>query len=69
MALVHSRIGRVIFCYDSVEGGLGGGGPDTSIHSLPSTNHRYRAFRLVQEKDNEIFIQCEKLKELSNPTS
>lgn len=46
MALVHSRVGRVFFgVEDKQGGGLGGIGNDTSIHSLPGTNHRFRAFR------------------------
>jgi len=49
MALVHARIRRVVFCRSSDDGGLGGGGNDSSIHSLPSTNHRYRAFRVVEK--------------------
>jgi tRNA(Arg) A34 adenosine deaminase TadA len=50
MSLVHSRVRRVIFGIpDEGMGGLGG--PKSSsqhagIHSLPGTNHHYRAFRL-----------------------
>ena len=45
MSLVHSRVRRVIFgVSDEGMGGLGG--TNASIHSLPGTNHHYRAFRL-----------------------
>ncbi len=50
MSLVHSRVRRVIFGIpDKGMGGLGGpesSGQDAGIHSLPGTNHHYRAFRL-----------------------
>lgn len=52
MALVHSRVRRVIFgVVDNEMGGLGGASnsansQNTGIHSLPGTNHHYRAFRL-----------------------
>ena len=52
MALVHSRVRRVVFgIRDRAMGGLGGAADvDSShiigIHSLPGTNHHYRAFRL-----------------------
>ncbi|KAL7443608.1 hypothetical protein ACHAXM_009047 [Skeletonema potamos] len=50
MSFVHSRVRRVIFGIpDEGMGGLGGpklGSQDTGIHSLPGTNHHYRAFRL-----------------------
>jgi tRNA(Arg) A34 adenosine deaminase TadA len=51
MALVHSRVRRVVFgVRDRGTGGLGGAtgaadGRNTGIHSLPGTNHHYRAFR------------------------
>jgi len=53
MALVHSRVRRVTFGIpDRGMGGLGGAassssvdGGVTGIHSLPGTNHHYRAFR------------------------
>ncbi len=62
MALVHARIRRVIFCESNEEGGLGGGGADTSINSLPSTNHRYRAFQCRENEDSEIYSEFLKLK-------
>ncbi len=51
MSLVHSRVRRVIFGIpDTGMGGLGGpkssNGQDAGVHSLPGTNHHYRAFRL-----------------------
>mmetsp|Transcript_17265 Transcript_17265/g.34498 ORF Transcript_17265/g.34498 Transcript_17265/m.34498 type:complete len:479 (-) Transcript_17265:30-1466(-) len=50
MSLVHSRVRRVIFGIpDEGMGGLGGpksSGQEAGIHSLPGTNHHYRAFRL-----------------------
>ena len=55
MALVHSRVGRVFFCVDNCEeGGLGGTGGDTSLHCLPGTNHRFRAFKCLFGKDIEL---------------
>ena len=45
MALVHSRIRRVVFGIpDKEAGGLGGCGLATAVHSLPGTNHKYRVF-------------------------
>lgn len=45
MAMVHSRVGRVIFGVPNAEdGGLGGTGFATAVHSLPGTNHHYRVF-------------------------
>ena len=50
MSLVHSRVRRVVFGIpDEGMGGLGGAkssSQDSGIHSLPGTNHHYRAFRL-----------------------
>ena len=52
MALVHSRVRRVIFgIADRGMGGLGGAAEpadsqNTGIHILPGTNHHYRAFKL-----------------------
>lgn len=53
MALVHSRVRRVIFgSVDAKMGGLGGVTSNTTsgikggIHCLPGTNHHYRAFRM-----------------------
>ena len=55
MALVHSRVRRVVFgVRDRDMGGLGGTSDSTAtngqrkengIHALPGTNHHYRAFR------------------------
>lgn len=61
MALVHSRARRVVFGLpDCGMGGLGGpggtaadGGCSAGIHSLPGTNHHYRAFRLDVEGDRD----------------
>jgi tRNA-specific adenosine deaminase 3 len=62
MSLLHSRIRRVIFCYSNKEdGGLGGIGSEMSIHSLSSTNHRYRAFQCINDAtSNELFLECER---------
>ena len=52
MALVHSRVRRVVFgIADKDMGGLGGAAEstdsqNTGIHTLPGTNHHYRAFKL-----------------------
>ena len=76
MALVHSRVGRVFFgVEDKQGGGLGGIGNDTSIHSLPGTNHRFRAFRCrgggggtdanadsdADIEHNDLYIACRDL--------
>ena len=61
MALVHSRVRRVIFGVpDKGMGGLGGvvnsassSEKCTGIHSLPGTNHHYRAFRLDKNYDDD----------------
>lgn len=46
MALVHSRVRWVVFGEaNKDDGGLGGTGTSNAVHSLPGTNHRYRAFR------------------------
>eukprot|EP00979_Chaetoceros_neogracilis_P017425 scaffold10220_cov272-Chaetoceros_neogracile.AAC.6 len=56
MALVHSRVRRVIFCIeDKEDGGLGGTGIETSVHCLPGTNHRFRAFKSIVVGDDETF--------------
>jgi len=52
MALVHSRVRRVIFgVTNSDDGGLGGSGLGTAVHCLPGTNHHYRAFRCCLHSD------------------
>lgn len=62
MALVHSRVRRVIFgTIDKNMGGLGGvansmDGLKGGIHCLPGTNHHYRAFRLDMDTSN---VDCE----------
>lgn len=66
MALVHSRVRRVVFgIKDSGMGGLGGSSRSTGIHCLPGTNHHYRAFRLdVDMKNGEGSELTSLLKEL-----
>ena len=77
MALVHSRVRRVVFGIpDGAMGGLGGVAPDAQnsqnnsagIHSLPGTNHHYRAFRLdlgsSGDRDEETGILVDSLKKL-----
>jgi tRNA(Arg) A34 adenosine deaminase TadA len=55
MALVHSRVGRVFFGVENrEEGGLGGTGSDTSLHCLPGTNHRFRAFKCLFGNDIQL---------------
>lgn len=50
MALVHSRIRRVVFgIKNSNEGGLGGSGQ--YLHCLTGTNHRYRVFHCLEGTD------------------
>lgn len=56
MALVHSRVRRVIFCMiNKDDGGLGGTGSAASVHELPGTNHRFRAFKCIIDRDDEIY--------------
>ena len=68
MALVHSRVRRVVFgAVDRDMGGLGGvenARMNGGIHCLPGTNHHYRAFRLntdyldgVDDDDDDQPIQ------------
>jgi tRNA-specific adenosine deaminase 3 len=47
MALLHSRVRRIVFVEnDTVGGGLGGGTElERSVHSLKGTNHHFRVFR------------------------
>ncbi|KAL9186955.1 hypothetical protein ACHAXT_010675 [Thalassiosira profunda] len=68
MALVHSRVRRVVFgVQDPGMGGLGGAAA-AGIHSLPGTNHHYRAFRLEMNKanacDGELTTLVESLQKL-----
>ncbi|GMI04820.1 hypothetical protein TrLO_g15102 [Triparma laevis f. longispina] len=51
MALLHSRISRIIFKQpNSKSGGLGGcGGLERGIHSLKDTNHHFRVFKWSDE--------------------
>ena len=45
MALLHSRVRRVIFAErNTCDGGLGGSGAFSMVHCLPGTNHHYRVF-------------------------
>ena len=56
MALVHSRIRRVVFGIpNKVDGGLGGTGMQTAVQSLP-TNHHYRAFYCAPE--THLYQKC-----------
>jgi tRNA-specific adenosine deaminase 3 len=62
MALVHSRIRRVIFgSSNKLDGGLGGTGLDHAIHSLPGTNHHYRAFQCNPILEDDLHALCEDL--------
>jgi len=63
MALTHSRVRRVIYgIQDTRCGGLGGTGSKNAVHSLPGTNHKYRAFRCNPEDDeSSFFAECKKL--------
>jgi len=60
MALVHSRVRRVVFGCNSFDDGGLGGSPETLIHSLPGTNHKYRAFRCIQVESNDLYTECKK---------
>ena len=47
MALLHSRVRRAVYRRrDSEMGGLGSA---ESVHALASTNHRFRAWRVVED--------------------
>jgi tRNA(Arg) A34 adenosine deaminase TadA len=59
MALVHSRIRRVIFgVSNTFDGGLGGTGMETAVQSLP-TNHHYRTFCCAP--NSLLFLQAREL--------
>jgi tRNA-specific adenosine deaminase 3 len=59
MALVHSRIRRVVFGIpNKVDGGLGGTGMQTAVQSLP-TNHHYRAFYCAPE--THLYQTCKEI--------
>jgi len=59
MALVHSRIRRVVFGVpNKVDGGLGGTGIETAVQSLP-TNHHYRVFACAA--DSELHAKCSEI--------
>ena len=62
MALVHSRMRRVVFGVPNAEdGGVRGTGEASAVHCLPATNHRFRAFvcspecirNIVNQQSNE----------------
>lgn len=55
MALVHSRMRRVVFAVSNLEdGGLGGTGESSAVHCLPATNHRYRVFKCAAHQKELI---------------
>ena len=59
MALVHSRVRRVVFGVENTEdGGLGGTGEANAVHCLPGTNHRYRAFKCIANDNNQLYKSC-----------
>lgn len=52
MALVHSRVERVFFCYPNpTHGGLGS---RYWVHCLPSLNHHYRAFHCYDVAESAV---------------
>lgn len=56
MAMVHSRVRRVVYGIENKQdGGLGGTGDVTSVHCLPGTNHRYRAFKSIPDDQSELY--------------
>lgn len=70
MALVHSRIRRVIYGIgDTLNGGLGGTGDQNAVHCLPGTNHHYRVFKCATlnadtttcSDENSLLEACQKL--------
>ncbi|ORC88264.1 putative deaminase [Trypanosoma theileri] len=61
MALVHSRVRRVFYCFpNSTHGGLGS---IFTIHAIPSLNHHFRVFRCspswICEKADEVHGACD----------
>ena len=74
MALVHSRVRRVVFGIADVEmGGLGGAATansgnrrQTGIHFLPGTNHHYRAFRLDTDSSDKYEKTVELIESVTN---
>lgn len=59
MALVHARIRRLIFgCSDRSNETLGGL-CHYNMHSLPGTNHKYRAFSCTENSD--LWTSCQSL--------
>ena len=47
MALLHSRVRRAVYRRRDSE--MGGLGSVESVHALSSTNHRFRAWRVVED--------------------
>lgn len=65
MALLHSRVRRVIFgVSDTQGGGLGGINDRLSVHSLPGTNHHFRVFRC--NSNQRLWEECHKLLSLTH---
>jgi tRNA-specific adenosine deaminase 3 len=59
MALVHSRIRRVVFGIpNEKDGGLGGTGMETAVQALP-TNHHYRVFCCAS--NSKLSKECNKI--------
>jgi tRNA(Arg) A34 adenosine deaminase TadA len=56
MALVHSRIRRLVFAAAGGKSVDGGGLTRYSVHALPGTNHRYRVFAL--DRDSDLAKRC-----------
>lgn len=50
MALVHSRVNRVFFCFKNKFGG--GIESCYSVHNIPSLNHHFKAFRCVEAAEH-----------------
>ncbi|CAB9504973.1 inactive tRNA-specific adenosine deaminase-like protein 3 [Seminavis robusta] len=59
MALVHSRIRRIVF--GKTRRGGRGGIHQFHIHALPSTNHHFRAFQCQPECESDLWKQCQQL--------
>ncbi len=49
MALVHSRVRRIVFCVADHQDGALGGGP-YCLHGQRSLNHHYRVYHLLLQK-------------------
>ena len=55
MALLHSRVRRVVFCQPSTDGALA---TVDSLHTRQGINHRFEVFKVNLEETNNISKFC-----------